>query len=348
MELDTEPPIAEMSLSTRIRGAVGSPARLPGAVWLVGTKLYRLLRDGRLQQAAAYLGEFVLGENVYYRRVRDAPEGHVVVDIHDHRMWLDTTDPGISRTLLTYGFHEYASTRAFRRELRRVAEEADRPIALDIGSNIGYFCLLEASTLGGASHVYAVEPTPENADTLERNVRLNGFEDRITVERCAIGDRFGETPLYRSGLSNQHSVRPTDGADRRLDDDSITVPMRTVGDLLDEHGVAPDAVNVLRMDLEGYESVVLADAEPVLAGPGPTVVHVELHPIHLSAAECREIVDRFREHDFGVASLVVHETAAGLNDRKSWHGKRLDADDLDDVERTLLDVGHAVELIVAK
>lgn len=338
-----------MPVPARLRTAAGSPGRLPGAALLVGKKLYRLVRAGRFRQAAAYLGEFAIGENWYWRRVRDAPAGRVVADVHDYRMWLDTTDPGISRTLLTYGFHEYASTRAFRRELRRVARESDDPVAVDIGSNIGYFCLLAASDLGDAARVYAVEPNPESADLLEHNVRLNGFGDRITVERCAIGDRTGTATLYRSGLSNQHSVRPTDGADRRLEaEDAIEVPMRTVGDLLDEHAVDPNAVNVLRMDLEGYESVVLADADPVLAGPGPTVVHVELHPLHLSADDCRAIVDRFREHGFGVASLVVHETAAGLSDRKSWHGKRLDADSLDDVERALLEAGHAVELIVAK
>lgn len=337
-----------MSVSARLRAA-GPSSQLPGAAVLAGKKFYRLVRAGRLRQAAAYLGEFVVGENVYWRRIRDAPAGRVVADVHDYRMWLDTTDPGISRTLLTYGIHEYASTRAFRRELHRVARESDDPVAVDIGSNIGYFCLLEASELGDAARVYAVEPNPGSADLLEHNVRLNGFGDRITVERCAIGGRTGTATLYRSGLSNQHSVRPTDGADRRLDDgEAIEVPMRTVGDLLGEHGVDPDAVNVLRMDLEGYESVVLANAEPLLAGPGPTVVYAELHPLHLSAAECRAIVDRFRDHGFGVASLVVHETAAGLSDRKSWHGKRLDAEGLDDVERTLLEAGHAVELIVAK
>ncbi|WP_254535529.1 FkbM family methyltransferase [Halomarina litorea] len=338
-----------MTLTRRFRSVTRAPARVPTAVGLVARKFYRLLSAGRFAQAAGYASEFVGGENRYWRRYADRTDGrYVVAPVHDYRMWLDTADPGISRTLLAFGIHEYASSRAFRRELERLAGETDRPVALEIGANIGYFSLLEAAALGPSAHVYAVEPTPENADLLERNLRLNGFEDRTTVARCAVGDVTGPATLYLSDLSNQHSVRPEGGDGRAHEGGSVSVEMLSAADLLGRFGLAPEEVNVVRMDLEGYETVVLDQLRPVLESAGPTVVYVELHPLNLSDEELRAVVSLFRDNGFEPASTVVHETAAGLNDWKSWHGHRLNLPDMDAVEAYLLRAGHAVELIARK
>ncbi len=338
-----------MTLTKRLRAATGTPGRVPSAAGLVARKFYTLLSAGRVEQALGYASEFVVGENRYWRRhVDGSEERYVVAPVHDYRMWLDTTDPGISRTLLTFGVHEHASSTAFRRELEALARTVDCPVALEIGANIGYFGLLEASALGPDAHVYAVEPTPENADLLERNVRLNGFEDRMTVDRCAVGDTTGPATLYLSTLSNQHSVRPAGGDGRAHEGESVSVPMLTAADLLERFDLTPEAVNVVRMDLEGYEAVVLEQLRPVLEAPGPTVVYVELHPLHFSDEEMREVVALFRDNGFAPASTVVHETAAGLSDWKSWHGKRLDLSDMDAVEEYLLEAGHAVELVARK
>lgn len=337
-----------MSLTSRLK-LVPNPRRAPDAARLIVEKFRRLLAAGHYARALGYASEFVVGENLYWRRyVEGSDDRYVLADVHDFRMWLDTTDPGISQTLLTFGFHEYTSSNAFRRELRRLAEEVDRPVALEIGANIGYFGLLEASTLGPEAHVYAVEPTPENADLLERNVRTNGFEDRMTVERCAVGTESGPATLFLSDLSNQHSVRATGGDGRQEADDSVSVPMLTARDLLARFDLPPESVNVLRMDLEGYESVVLDQLEPVLAADGPTVVYVELHPLHFNDAELNDVVSQFREHGFEPRSTVVHETAAGLSDWKSWHGKRLDLPDMDALEAYLQRADHAVELVARK
>ncbi|WP_220681198.1 FkbM family methyltransferase [Methanofollis formosanus] len=64
----------------------------------------------------------------------------------------------------------------------RLAEIKKDDIVIDIGANVGGFCIPAARR---SAHVYAVEPM--TADELRRNIALNGAE--VTVIEAALGDR---------------------------------------------------------------------------------------------------------------------------------------------------------------
>src|SRR4051794_11745594 len=52
-----------------------------------------------------------------------------------------------------------------------------RDVFYDVGGNVGFFPLIAAKLVGPEGRVVAIEPLPENADALRRNVALNGFEN---------------------------------------------------------------------------------------------------------------------------------------------------------------------------
>lgn len=336
----------------RIESGVRSPSDALAFTEMIGIKAFRLLREREFARCLGYVTEVFTGRNLYFEAVaRRSGRELVEVDVQGSRMCLDPTDPGISKTLLSYGVHEQHSTDAFGAELERLARTVDGEITVvEIGANIGYFCLLEARSLGERARIFALEPVPENADMLERNVRLNGYEGRISVERRAVGDRVGTAELRLSDLSNQHTLRmPTEtDAGPPTSANSIEVPVTTVPKFLAERGVAPDEVNVLRMDLEGYEATVFEQLDEILAAPGPTLLYVEFHPLFLSSEEIRSIGAALRENGFRVASAAVHESAVGIEGQKRWHGKPLEVSDPDRPDRLLREVDHSLELVVEK
>src|SRR5215470_15684241 len=65
---------------------------------------------------------------------------------------------------------------------------------LDVGANIGMYTLLAAKR---GARVFSIEADPLNVVTLEHNVAINGFTERVTIFPFAVTDHNGPAPLYR-------------------------------------------------------------------------------------------------------------------------------------------------------
>jgi len=129
---------------------------------------------------------------------------------------------------------------------------------VDVGANIGYYLLLWESLTGPQGFVHCVEPEPDNLIELERNIEANRLAN-VRVHRVAAGATDASVAL-RPGLNS--GVDPNG---------SLRVPLRR----LDSLGV--DRVELLKIDVEGYEGEVLAGARRLLENRRPTVF-LEVHP----------------------------------------------------------------------
>lgn len=146
---------------------------------------------------------------------------------------------------------------------------------VDGGAYLGFYALLAARRVGEAGTVFAFEPNPETFDVLCRNVRRNGFEDRVVPLPVALaGDRRGRC-FYLAGEDGSKSslFRPR-SVRRRAEVECTT---------LDEAlGARP--VDVVKLDLEGGEVDTLRGMRRTLAAsPDPCLI-VECNPVALSAA----------------------------------------------------------------
>ncbi len=86
----------------------------------------------------------------------------ILCKVQSNWMYLDLVNEGISRVLAIYGIREADHTQIMKRELK------SGMAVLDIGSNIGYYPLLEASLVGTKGKVYAIEPDPRNIELLKK------------------------------------------------------------------------------------------------------------------------------------------------------------------------------------
>ena len=174
-----------------------------------------------------------------------------------------------------------------RRELRRVREVAlearllervsgvlrSGDVVYDVGANVGVLTLLLATEPGGQEvHIVAAEPEPGNFRQLERNVALNGLEDRVFPHRVAFGSSDGTTPLFVRGGPGEgrHSIVEERGSTRTLQ-----VPLSTLAGFAERIGSPPD---VVKIDVEGAEGRVLAGMEPLLNVGAVRDLFLELHP----------------------------------------------------------------------
>lgn len=70
----------------------------------------------------------------------------------------------------------------------------ETPLVLDIGACTGSFSLLPVAHPGMT--VVAFEPHPSTCEVLDRNIQLNGLEDKVTVFPYALSDFTGEAELF--------------------------------------------------------------------------------------------------------------------------------------------------------
>lgn len=142
---------------------------------------------------------------------------------------------------------------------------------LELGGNIGtqtvYFAL--SKTFG---RIVSVEPDPRNFALLRVNIEQNKLGDVVTLINCAAGERDAEIDFFQHrdnhGKSSVIRQRPGDRC--------IVVPVRPVGTILADAGVAWNDVGLAWVDVEGYEPQVCASMEVLLARRIP--LYLEFSP----------------------------------------------------------------------
>ena len=138
---------------------------------------------------------------------------------------------------------------------------------VDVGANVGYFTVLGALLVGSGGRVIAFEPEPTNHGLLADNIRRNDL-GQVLVRNQAVAAEPGELFL---------DVNPAESGWHRLATDNspashrkVPVTVTTVDLVLSELG---GAVDVVKIDVEGFEPAVVAGmTQTVAANPDISVI----------------------------------------------------------------------------
>ena len=134
---------------------------------------------------------------------------------------------------------------------------------MDVGANVGQHSLFMSRH---ADNVVAFEPNDEVASRFQANVILNGLGN-IDLVRCALGSEPGEGQLG-SGLEKNSGSRSLVWS---LDPSkNITVPVARGDSVMEERGI--ERVDILKIDVEGYEKNVFEGMRNTLARDRPIIL----------------------------------------------------------------------------
>ncbi len=143
-------------------------------------------------------------------------------------------------------------------------------VVLDVGAHIGSYTLRYSRIVGDEGRVVAFEPEPENRRILRWNIRLNKAEN-VTVCPEALGNFHGEARLKLSAYAGVHSFVRTSAEIRQTGE--ILVPIIKMDEL------DMDRVNLIKIDVEGYELEVLRGGERMIRRFKPNL-QIEVHRPH--------------------------------------------------------------------
>ena len=134
---------------------------------------------------------------------------------------------------------------------------------VDLGANIGLASIWFARTYR-CELIVAVEPLPDNARLLRRNLRQNGIA--ATVLECAVGPAAGEARFAPS-------KEPNSG--RLAREGELAVEVCSMDVVLAALGAEGAGADVVKIDIEGAEEALLGGDVGWLANVGTVVA--ELH-----------------------------------------------------------------------
>jgi FkbM family methyltransferase len=128
---------------------------------------------------------------------------------------------------------------------------------VDVGANVGYFTALAAGLVGPTGCVIAFEPSPYAFARLQRLTEVNRLS-QVKLVQAGLSDRSGIAHLYEGVGSHNHT--PTMVAHENATKTAVAV--RTLDATPEEMGV--EQIDLMKIDVEGYEPYVLADAADLL------------------------------------------------------------------------------------
>ncbi len=150
-------------------------------------------------------------------------------------------------------------------------------VLFDIGANVGLYTLYAAQR---GVRVYAFEPESQNFALLNRNIYLNGMQDRVVALNVALSDRNVIDALYLSSMdkgASLHTVhRNIDFAEQEFEAGFRQgVMVATLDSLVaDWHLPRP---TYIKMDVDGHESAIVRGAYATVEHPSLRGVLVELN-----------------------------------------------------------------------
>ena len=215
-----------------------------------------------------------------------------VRDINGSKMLLDLRKKGIYEELFNNGKRELFLTSVMLNS--NLIKEGDT--VLDIGSNIGYYALIESKIVGTSGKVYAVEPVSGNLCRLVENVSLNGYTN-IEFFHLAMGDRNGASTIYVSDRPNWSSMLKNKTPGKVIS--SETVSISTVDEFLKDKKTP----NLIRMDVEGFEYNIIEGMKNTLSKN--IKILIEFHEFLLTKEQIEKFFETFRQYHFEVYFSIL-------------------------------------------
>ena len=234
----------------------------------------------------------MMREYFYPPGTRSFEIAHLAKDI---RIWVNLGDKEGANLYFGVLFEPLES-----RIIRTLLRPGD--VFLDVGANVGQYSLMVSPLVGVRGAVHSFEPVSSTYELLLKNVQLNQASN-VVVNRMAVGEKMGEVQVFvnqESGLTSRGNTN------RGIIVSVEQVPCITIDNYVAQQEII--SVDLLKIDVEGYEGQVLEGAEDLLRREDSLIVLCELSPKNFERLDWSrdDIFEWVRKHDYDIWSVDDH------------------------------------------
>jgi FkbM family methyltransferase len=169
----------------------------------------------------------------------------IVPFVNDSHLIVTHGMVGATQNIYT-GLHEFEDCGLLLHLLRPT------DLCVDVGANVGVYTVLSSAAIG--AHTISIEPIPSTFEKLRANIRYNDVAERTISYNIGLG-RENSTLVFTTNRDAGNHVVTGETPEA----ETTEVQVRTLDDVLGDENPT-----LIKVDVEGWESQVLAGAESTL------------------------------------------------------------------------------------
>ncbi len=172
------------------------------------------------------------------------------------KMTIEISDFGsfiLSKFGILYGLPEYKLTKFFIKNLK------ENDIFYDVGANYGFYTHL---AIEFCQEVHAFEPLPDVFESLKNNFQNN---PKVHLNNLAISNKNGNLELFVAGGGS--TIIEEVATKIKIKNNKIVVKTITLDDYIKTH----NPPTIIKMDVEGAESLVIEGGKEFLKNNNPII-----------------------------------------------------------------------------
>jgi len=212
---------------------------------------------------------------------------------------------GIKVLLAKFFDIHLAVTNTYKQPIYRVKllDKLGIDLVADVGANIGQYAQ-ELISSGYKNKIISFEPLSDIYGELVKN--SSGFKNWEVYERCAIGNENGEVEINVS--ENYESSSIFNVLDKSIEAEPSTkfikkekVKVARLGDILK---FDPQSKIHLKIDVQGYEEMVLSGAENIFGNVRSLELEISLIPLYEGVLSPQKLLTKLSNYGFSPAFYV--------------------------------------------
>ncbi|HMM81112.1 MAG TPA: FkbM family methyltransferase [Pyrinomonadaceae bacterium] len=185
---------------------------------------------------------------------------------------------------------------------------------LDVGTNYGSTILQFAKIIAENGRAYGFEPDPVNFAICVKNLGLNTFH-HISVENIGLGREEGELTLVVNTESNRGMNRVGVPVDRQ---EWHKVKMCRLDKWVQQNEI--DKIDLIKIDVEGFEMEVLAGARELLKTFSPALfIEIDDNNLRQQGASAKEAVMFLEDYGYSITNSESGNVLSSKDDFSGCH-----------------------------
>jgi len=184
-------------------------------------------------------------------------------------------------------------------------EDKNNSVILDIGANVGVFSIYAYPF---ASKIYAMEPSSDHYEVLEKMITNNEMDKKITTIKKALSLKDGIAPFYHNGNPTANSLNSLTNSEKGKEESVETIRLDT---FLTQNGI--EHVDFMKLDVEGEECNIIEGEGFSLVKDKIASLIVEYHT--WSGRNPSQMVSALNDLGFDVAPIPSNSIIFGARHR---------------------------------
>ncbi len=139
----------------------------------------------------------------------------------------------------------------------------------DIGGNIGLISLMVNQICSGNVDIHIFEPSPDNFELLKSNTEMNGMDNAV-LNNVAVSSEDNAT--LRMHIYEDQAYNSVYMLNRVPFKSVVEVPSLSIDGYIEKQGIRADMIELIKIDVEGYEYNVFKGASKLLTEYSPKIL----------------------------------------------------------------------------